>query len=236
MRRLLVKISMLLGIYPLMVKFDTKMRQRKERKYMKLYGLETLVEADKAVSSFGGHLFLVFGTLLGAFREKNFIAHDFDIDVGIMSSERPANMLEIMKQFGFTCNRQMYVKETGRIVEEQYEYKHVGIDFFYYFDDDRCGTDSIYTYIVYPHESKDWRDANESDGFPSVLKPSPKSDFSRQDFLGNQLYMPCDSEAWLRLWYGEHFMVPDPQWSLGNHKKRSLASGERLYRRFVLEK
>ena len=236
MRKVLVKISMLLGLYPLMVKIDTNMRQKRERKAMNQFGLETLAQADKAVSSFGGHLFLVFGTLLGAYREKNFIAHDCDIDTGLLASERPDNLPEIMSQFGFSCKRQIYVKETGRIVEEQYEYKNVGIDIFFYFEDGRCGDDMIYTYISYPHETKEWREANKTDGFPSIVKPSSKSVFVRSDFRGHQLYMPVEAENWLRYWYGDSFMIPNPQWSLSDHKKRSYPSGERLYRRFPSEK
>lgn len=230
MRKILVKIAVWLGLYQQMMKIDTYINERKEKKAMGKYGLDTLAAADKVVSAFGGHMFLAFGTLLGAFREHNFIPHDCDIDVGLMASERPDDMVDRMKAAGFKLRTEQYVKETGRVVVDRFEWKGVGIDFFYFFDDDRLEGD-IYTYIAYRHEFKDWRDANRTDGFPSILKSQKPSTFSRQEFLGHQFYMPDTTEEWLKRLYGEHFMTPDPKWSLGDHKARSYPAGERIYRK-----
>lgn len=235
MRELLVKMAVKLGLYKRFVAIDTYFKEHKEKRAMKKFGLETLIEADKVVSAFGGRMFLAFGTLLGAYREHDFIAHDCDIDVGLMASERPENMLELMKAAGFVLRNQQYVKETGRIVVDRYERKNVGIDFFYFFDDDRFSNDSeyadnIYTYIAYRHETKDWREANVTDGFPTIIKPQIKTTFSRKNFLGYDFYMPEAVEQWLVRLYGEHYMTPDPKWSLSDHKTRSFPSGERVYR------
>lgn len=237
MRDLLVKIAVKLGLYQQMMKIDTYFKERKEKKAMDKYGLETLVAADEVVSSFGGQMFLAFGTLLGAYREHDFIKHDNDIDVGLLASQRPDNMMDLMLKAGFKLRAQQYVKESGRIVVDRFERKDVGIDFFYFFDDDRFAGDSqyadnIYTYIGYRHETKDWREANATDGFPTIIKPQVRTSFSRRDFLGHSFFMPDAVEDWLIRLYGEHFMTPDPKWSLNDHKTRSFPSGERVYRRF----
>lgn len=219
-----------------MMKLDTYFKERKEKKAMKKYGIETLVVADEVISAFGGRMFLAFGTLLGAYREHDFIPHDCDIDVGLLASERPENMDELMKAAGFVLRNQQYVKETGRIVVDRYERKDVGIDFFYFFDDDRFANDpeyadNIYTYIAYRHENKDWREANKTDGFPTVIKPQIKTTFSRRNFKGHDFYMPDAVEQWLVRLYGDDYMTPNPKWTLGDHKKRAFPSGERVYRR-----
>lgn len=230
MRKLLVKIAVRLGLYQKAMDIDTRIRQRKEKKAMQQYGLETLIAADEAITAFGGRMFLVFGTLLGAYREHNFIPHDCDIDVGLLASERPENIQELMAEAGFRRVNQQYVKETGRIVEERYQRKGVGIDLFYFFDDDRF-PDEIYAYLSYRHETKDWREANVTDGFPTILKPQVRSTLSRQDFLGHQFYMPDRAEEWLRRLYGDDFMIPNPGWSFSDHKTRSFPSGERVFRK-----
>lgn len=229
MREQLVKIATKLGIYQQMVKIDTRHTEHLQKKAMKRYGLQTILEADAVVSDFGGHLFLVFGSLLGAYREHNFIPHDYDIDMGLLSSERPDDMVSRMQDRGFKLIRQQYIKEIDRITEEQYSWNGVGIDIFYFFDDRNA--DEIYTYISYRHETKDWREANVTDGFPAILKILPSSTFIRQDFLGHPIYMPQDTEAWLKKLYGEHFMTPDPNWTLGDHKARAVPSQYRVYRR-----
>ena len=75
MRQLLVRIAMKLGVYKWCVDVDTNLRERRIARAFRKYGLETMREADKAVSSFGGHLILYYGTLLGAIREHGFIPH-----------------------------------------------------------------------------------------------------------------------------------------------------------------
>jgi len=47
----------------------------------------TLMEIDDFFKSFGIPMWLEYGTLLGAIREKRFIVYDFDIDIGIYARD-----------------------------------------------------------------------------------------------------------------------------------------------------
>lgn len=227
MRDCIVAIAQKLGLYHALVKLLTKWENKKMAKRFLKYGLETLVQANKAFESCGAHMFFAFGTLLGAFREKNFIPYDFDLDVGILSSERPENMDEIMASYGFSKKRQFYVKETGRITEDQYEYKGVQIDVFYQFEKDEH---TIYSYVGRRHETKEWKEANQTDGFPCVIWEYEKSELKKTEFLGSQFYMPVKTEQWLRTIYGDDFMTPIRDKSAANLPTSPIHS-ERLYRR-----
>lgn len=228
MRELFVKITRKLGLYQQFVNIDTYLRERKIQKAFKKYGIETLVEADKAFKSFNAEMFPTFGTLLGAYRELGFIAHDFDLDVGVLGAQRPDDIAEKMAKFGFKLTRQFYVKETGRVTEEQFEYKGVQIDVFYYFE---MEPDKLYCYVARRHETKDWREANQSDGFPCVLWPCDKCTMEEVDFLGHPIKMPTLRKNWLSDIYGEDFMTPIKNWTAGTRKTVMIKHTERLYRK-----
>ena len=228
MRELIVKVATFLGLYPWLMKIDNRMETRRQNKAFIKYGLEALREAVAATDECGGKLFMAFGSLLGAYREKGFIPFDYDLDFGLMAGERSDTLVDVMRRHGFTHMRQYYIKKSGRICEDKYDYKGVHIDVHYFYPD---GNGNLNCDLCLPHESKPWREANASDGFPTIVRAVPESDFAKHDFLGEQVYMPDRTEDWLRTLYGEHFMTPDPKWTMGDHKRRAQNNGERMYRR-----
>lgn len=228
MRELLVKISIWLGIYQQMMKLDNKREMRKQNRAFSQYGLEALDHATQVAYQQGVELFLAFGTLLGAYRNHGFIPYDCDLDTGMLGSSRSDAFLNAMRQAGFKHLRQYYVGDTGRICEDKFEYHGVHIDVHYFYPN---GNGGIFADLCLPHETKDWRTANREDGFPAIIRTVPESTFSQQDFLGIKCFMPDRVEEWLKSLYGDHFMTPDPKWSMSDHKKRSQSRGERLYRR-----
>ncbi len=228
MRELIVRIALKIGIYKKLLNLENIYNQKKMAKNFRKRGLDTLIKADTLFKSLNIQMFPVFGTLLGVYREKGFIPHDNDLDVGIMSSERPANLDELMSEIGFKKKRQYYSKETGRITEDQFHLNGVQIDIFYFFEKD---IDTIYCYVARQHENKDWREANRTDGLPSVLWPSPQCRFIEENFMGHKIYMPEKAAEWLAGIYGKDFMTPKVEWSEQDQKTNIIYHTERLYRR-----
>ena len=207
MRELVVKLATFLGLYNWLMKIDNRLETKRQNRAFIKYGIEALREAVAATDECGGKLFMAFGSLLGAYREKGFIPFDYDLDMGLLAEERKEQLIDAMRRHGFTLLRQYYIKATGRICLDKYDYKGVHVD--------------------------PWREANATDGFPTIIRTVPDSTFSKYDFLTEKVYMPDRAEEWLRTLYGDHFMTPDPKWTMGDHKKRSQTNGERMYRRQV---
>lgn len=228
MRELLVKVSEFLGLYKYAMKLDNRWQMHRQNKAFTRYGLETLSAAEAAANDMGCKLFLAFGSLLGAYREKGFIPFDCDLDTGMLASERSEAFVKSMESHGLKLLRQYYVKSTGRVCEEKFEYKGVHLDVHYFYTNEQG---DLYCDLCIPHETKPWREANATDGFPAIVRTVPCTTFSQHDFLGVNVYLPDRVVDWLTTLYGEHFMTPDPKWSMDDHKKRSVLSPDRLYRR-----
>ena len=145
----------------------------------------------------------------------------------MMHSEYNDDFIPCMERAGLKHIRRYYVKETGRICEDKFDYKGVHIDVHHYYPD---GEGNLYCDLCLPHESKDWRTANKTDGFPSIIRTCPDTELERTPFLGIECYRPVKTVEWLKTLYGEHFMTPDPKWSMNDHKQRAQSHGERLFR------
>jgi phosphorylcholine metabolism protein LicD len=62
--------------------------------------LATLIHTRDALSNLGVRMFLSDGTLLGAIREKDFIAHDTDIGVGVFAEDIEPHLGDILHILG----------------------------------------------------------------------------------------------------------------------------------------
>lgn len=227
MRDFIVKILLTFGLYRPIIKIINQIKFKQQVRKMRKNGLEMLSMADKAFNSMGVKAFLSFGTLLGAYRDKGFIAYDPDVDLGVLDANLPENMIEVMAKYGFQLHKQNHIPSTGKVIEDTYIYKGIHLDVFHYFEEDN----DYYTLVAQLHETKDWKEANASDGFPCEKVSVVKTDFHRQPFMGIEVYMPINTHEWLVDMYSETYMTPIKNWSEEGHKTRRTKSTERSYRK-----
>jgi phosphorylcholine metabolism protein LicD len=227
MRDFIVKILLTFGLYRPIIKIINQIKFKQQVRKMRKNGLEMLSMADKAFNSMGVKAFLSFGTLLGAYRDKGFIAYDPDVDLGVLDANLPENMIEVMAKYGFQLHKQNHIPSTGKVIEDTYIYKGIHLDVFHYFEEN----DDFYTLVAQLHETKDWKEANDTDGFPCEKVSVIKTDFHRQPFMGIEVYMPIKTHEWLVDMYSETYMTPIKNWSEAEYKTRRTKSAERSYRK-----
>lgn len=228
MRDLIVKLFLRLGLYKKAVEVINKVKFDIQGRRMQKYGLEMLSAADKAFSEVGVEAFLTYGCLLGAYRDHGFISYDPDIDLGVLSEQMPSDIDAHLARHGFRLLRQIVLDDGETIVEATYEYKKLHLDVFHYF---REG-DDFYSVIQRKHETKEWKEANQTDGFPCDRSYVPACSMERQDFLGLKVWMPKDTDGWLRAIYSDSYMTPIKNWNCKDgYITRIAPTTERSYRK-----
>jgi len=150
-------------------------------------------------------LWLDFGTLLGFYRENDFINHDLDMDFGIIINDYD-DFLEKEKYLikkGFSRTKEFYYK--NRLVELSYSYKGLNVDF-----------------IVYHRKA----DVIESDTIffmtNALGKPTryevynynlPFSELEEHNFKAVEIKIPNNTREYLSKLYGEDFEVPNTNYN-----------------------
>lgn len=228
MRKFIITITQKIGIYSIIVKILTRRRNKKQALCFKKYGKEALEKLTIISDEIGKPIFLMFGTLLGAIREHNFIPHDIDLDVGMMSADRPDNMIEIFEKHGFSYHSNAYFKSNQALTEEAFDYKGVRADVFYCF---LQGSDlACYSFVAHEKLARDA--ANAADGFPTREHLFTYEGLEKEDFLGLNVWMAKNAGKWSEERYGKSYMTPIQDWNEKNYQIRLKPHNERVYREF----
>ena len=150
-------------------------------------------------------IWLDFGTLLGYYRERDFINHDLDMDFGIIIPNY-ADFLVVEKELldkGFQRTKEFYFDKN--LVELSYNYKGLNVDFILYKkDSNKISSDTIFymtnalgnptRYEVYHYEL-------------------PFNGVKECNFKNTIVKIPGNVEEYLSNLYGEDFRVPNTNYN-----------------------
>lgn len=164
------------------------------------------------------NIWLDFGTLLGYYRENDFISHDLDMDFGIQVSslEEFEVIEEQLINNGFNRTKEFYFNKN--LVELSYSYKGLNVDFIIYKkEDDKVSSDTIFfmtnalgnptRYEVYHYKI-------------------PFSGLKECDFKGMKVKVPDNTQEYLRTLYGEDFEIPNTNYNWKENPIYKLGDAE----------
>ena len=164
------------------------------------------------------NIWLDFGTLLGYYRENDFISHDLDMDFGVQVSS--FEEFEVIEKYlinnGFNRTKEFYFNKN--LVELSYSYKGLNVDFIIYNkENDRVSSDTIFfmtnalgnptRYEVYHYEI-------------------PFSGLKGCYFKGIKVKVPENTQEYLRTLYGEDFETPNTNYNWKENPIYKLGDAE----------
>lgn len=179
--------------------------QQSQRKLIQDNGYQLIVAVQEILGREGIDAFADFGTMLGLVREGRLLAHDLDVDMGVIIND-PLDIVKIrmvMERFGFRASREYY--RGTDLVESSFRLFGVKLDINYYQVDE----ESARTWLFYRHPDKQYgpreRDIVE-------MRYSPIREFTTVDVNGTPIKIPANAEQLLAEKYGPNWRVPDKDW------------------------
>lgn len=180
-------------------------RMQKRKKFFHLEAEELLEKFSQTLNSANVLFWLDFGTLLGYYREHDFIKHDFDLDCGVFLKDA-GNVRKSLTENGFKLIREFKSLKDGGM-EECYLYKHTSIDIFYYRTDSVRNTIYCNSFSTFPELFK-----GINKKAPAEVKriDLPKSEFQKVTYKNSTVNVPDNPVLYLQRHYGADFMTPNP--------------------------
>lgn len=206
----IIKKTWLFKLYLKYTEFRGRHHRQEVNAFFREEGPELLQYFAKTLNESNLIFWLEFGTLLGYYREHDFIPHDDDLDVGAKIEDQPKINQALIKA-GFELVRHFYSEKDG-IIEECYRYKHTLIDIFYFFKKDN----TLYAYIPQPYiNSFIPKHYGPKDKRPYKLWKISVADggYEKAEFKGAMVWIPNEIQSYLSAHYGPGFMTPDPKFS-----------------------
>lgn len=180
-------------------------------RYFLQEGEELLQAFSKALNENNIVFWLEFGSLLGYYRENDFIKHDCDLDFGAYLEDAKKIRAALLAH-GFEIIYEYMASDGG--LEECYKYKHVTVDIFYFRKDEKvfyCNSFTVMSKFSF------W-------GLITRYKCKvkrveiPNNGFVKTTYKNVEVYIPEDVEKHLIMHYGQYYMIPNPKF---DYKKES---------------
>ncbi|WP_080843967.1 LicD family protein [Cytobacillus gottheilii] len=191
---------------PLKQKYDLY-RVNKMKANVHVSGLQTLLYVKEAFAKIDHDFWLDYGTLLGAIRDNDFIAHDNDLDIGTfdISEEKKNRLAEYLLSKGFTRFKQYIIDDV--IIEEAYDYKGVHIDFFYYHQGENNKIWCYFCEIGPKIEFENFKDFQLAKGYTTNITTTTFEGLMEYMFKGHSFKVPVNFDTYLKDNYGETYLI-----------------------------
>ncbi len=164
------------------------------------------------------------GTLLGAMRENDFIAHDNDVDLGVWAADFDIRVIhELMHRYNCNIARLQGKPHDGMIISVQRVDVHLDMFFYYPLAQplEKHPDAKIYHSIYFLH--KPFSTSNKARHYDCVY-PDFKP-LIRRKFRNREFWVPRDAEGHLTAAYGKNWIKPQSDWNTENDQPNLVRRG-----------
>ena len=169
----------------------------------KKIALENLLKIKEEFEKNQTQFWLTDGTLLGAFRENDFISHDTDTDIGVLACDMKKISLIInnLKKQDFKIKKSFGILEDG--FEIAIERKGIKTDLFFFYQTEPASKSFYHSaYAHFKNESY-----QKFDFFYDYFE------IGTINFLNHKFPCPKDVKFYLQQKYGNDFLTSQKKWS-----------------------
>lgn len=199
-----------------------------KRDRIQVAGYQMIGTVQALLEREGVTCFADFGTLLGLVREGQLLAHDTDIDIGVIVNDEVdlVRVRTAMERFGFRLWREYY--RDGEMVESSFRLMGIKVNLNYYHVNEHAAR----TWLFYRDPDKEYaprdRDVVE-------LSYSPIREMETIQVHGTEIQIPVNAEQLLVEKYGPNWRVPDKDWVYWRSPSATTidASGEFLTYHYI---
>ena len=189
---------------------SAKLVSRREKKLTKLIrdkGLDALNAYYRVGLRVGTEFIPMFGTLLGAYRDHDFISFDTDIDMICNIHSLSNHMLDVLEQEGFMINK-IFVSSDLRGAHLPMVYKGITCDIYFYYDEMSL-RNMKHIYFPLPLNEKSWAYSFKLNIF-RIKDICLHVDVGRMKcrFQSEEINIPINTDEILKLLYGGDYMLP----------------------------
>lgn len=204
MKKTIRKIAYKLGVIDFVNKHNEKKMLTIKSNLLKTYGTKMLDMIHEVADELNKPIWLEFGTLLGAYRDKSFISYDYDLDVGMYIEDYDINFENALIMKGFVKEHffYQYSSDGTRILTEvTWKYNNFNIDIFLSVPIDEKR-------IIYCYGKKD--EKSFAEGKWEVMSYYHPNALPLENVYinGIKYYAPANPVQCLKDCYGDTFMTP----------------------------
>lgn len=176
--------------------------------------LSVLSEFNIVLEKAGVQYCLMWGSLIGAVRERGFIKHDFDIDVAVrIPEDNKDKVVAALLKAGFKHKHRFLVDGGINGMEDTVTKDGVDIDIFYIYKDRETGKEYCTSFNVIDNETS-WEACIKKHGNLNCYRfffPFPEH-FVKTRFETIEMPIPDNYDEILKSYYGDGYMTPNPGW------------------------
>ncbi len=188
-------------------KFRMMKVSREKSKLLPLFGMAMLKIFRESCQEHNIKGWLEYGTLLGAYREKSFIPHDNDLDVGMYFSDYTKEFEETLVSKGFLKKHEYYLvnptKGTKDLMELGFSYRNFTIDIFLCNKSEK--TRKSYIFLFDPFDES-------SQLKVKYFTLNPVEPLGVLTINDEPFSVPYRPDELLMKIYGDDFMIPQKGW------------------------